>query len=297
MESLSFSSLVDNQINNKNNLICFTTDKLKYFPGDTIQGKIFINNPQIFSFTKIFIKLQDAEAWRWKDKEETNAINRKFIAEKELEFPNNIEKSSSGEFVFQPGNYEYTYHLDIPENIEPSIEFHSKNSDFVKRYSLFIIVQSQTTHAQVEQAVQIKRKYFLPKETDLVQTSRKSIKIMSLMKKGTSCLSIKLKDAVIKMNDEIALQITINNSECKLKTSEIKVDLVRFIYFLGKDGKFKQFIEKKVKTENIQLVVKQETKCVDYKMKLTDSGIETSNAFPKLFFLRQIAIASNVALM
>ena len=284
MESLSFSCLPEEQINNKNNLIYFPLEKISYFPGDIIQGKIFINNPQTFSFTKIFIKLQDVEAWRWKDKEESKAINRKFIAEKELDLQNNIDYNSSGETVLQPGNYEYNFHLEIPEMIEPSIEFHNKNSNFVKRYSLLIIVQSQTTHAQVEQTLQIKRKYFLPKETDLIQSSSRSIKIMSLMKKGTSSLSIKLKDAVIKINDEISFEITINNSECKLKTHGVKIDLIRSIYFMGKDGKFKQYLEKKLKTENLSLVLKQETKSINYKLKFTDPEIETSLEKLKRFY-------------
>jgi hypothetical protein len=275
MESLGYSCLKDDKNKNTNNFICFPLENISYFPGDTIQGKICFNNSETFSFAKIFIKLRDIEAWRWKDKGETSTVNQKFIAEKVLDFPNNIDKDSTEETVLQPGTYEYNFHLDIPENIEPSIEFHNTNSNFVKRYDLYVIVQSQKTIAQVVQTLQIKRKYFLPKETDLIQTSSSNIKIMSIMKKGTSSLSIKLTDAVIKINDEISFQIEVNNSECKLKTDGVKIDLIRSIYFMGKDGKFKRYLEKKLKTEYIQLAIKQETKTIDYSMKLTDPEIET----------------------
>lgn len=284
MESLSLSKLPDEKSNNKNNLICFTTEKLTYFPGENVQGKIIINNQQPLKYTNIFIKLQKIEAWRCKEKEKDKdkentptQIMMSIIQQKKIILDNNAVEDSLGEFTLEVGNFESNFDFDIPDNIEPSFEYHNKDKTLLNRYTLIIMIQSKAIQSRATRIIQINRKYMLSKESDLVQTSSKPIKVMAFVKKGTSSLSIKMKDAVIKMNSTITFQITVNNSECKLKAEKIKIDLVRSIDFFNMEKKLKQQLKNKLKSEYVPFVVKQqETKSLERTITLVDSDINNT---------------------
>ena len=269
MEPNIIDVLPNEKDNNPNNLLCFTTERFTYYPGQTLNGIIHINNGQTLTFIDLIVKFTLSQSWMFEDKEQTHSeIVNTVIKECPLELDKKTNGGSQAN-ILKPGKFKYKFSLDIPNNIEPSFEYPIKGQTASHRYSLVVLLDSQVMPVKAERVIHILKKNKQVNPNDLFQSSNKAIKKFALMNKGSSSLTVSSEFGVFKLGSRIPLKIDVNNSDCKMLTEYVKVDLIREVKFYGKDKKLRHSITKKIHSENLEHKITQ-SKLITYSVLLKD---------------------------
>ena len=118
--------------NNIANLISFQTDKMTYFPGETISGAIFLNVPNGLIFKDITIFLESLQGWSYQE----DVVHNSIICEINLRLDQMIQEKSGNNLLLRPGKYSFPFNLIIPNNTPPTFEYSIKKFMAFSRYTL-----------------------------------------------------------------------------------------------------------------------------------------------------------------
>ncbi len=189
-------------------------NKSYYFSNDLIKGKItFYSNTK-----KCLITLKKIEYW--------SSLNN-FVERKELKNDNLVSES----YEINSNVFEFKINLN---NFEPSLEYYYNQKDLIRicflRYILSIEIDGDIIN---EEIISIKRapiiNYYkensLSIHTDINQW-------LGLSKNGICRLKIELQKNYFKINENIDVKITVDNSLCELKVKSLTVYILRKIHMI-----------------------------------------------------------------
>ncbi len=189
-------------------------NKSYYFSNDLIKGKItFYSNTK-----KCLITLKKIEYWY--------SLNN-FVERKELKNDNLVSES----YEINSNVFEFKINLN---NFEPSLEYYYNQKDLIRicflRYILSIEIDGDIIN---EEIISIKRapiiNYYkensLSIHTDINQW-------LGLSKNGICRLKIELQKNYFKINENIDVKITVDNSLCELKVKSLTVYILRKIHMI-----------------------------------------------------------------
>jgi hypothetical protein len=233
----------------------------KVFPGDNIEGDININVRSPIEVKSLKVLLELEENWVNSQGEYHYDENRRSIL---MEVLVNIDHSlthMAGYKILKIGAYSFPFTLSLSKNMIPSFE-----------YNLRMIY---TTHSYVRYKV----KTFLELITDDDISSEKILIINSLtdenistgtstsssicqkvrawlfFNKGQVTLNAISTKKIFKFGDSIILSILINNKDCSLNITQVKLVLVQKIFLKKLDNLWKFDFQNSINEKLIKIII------------------------------------------
>ena len=266
--------LPNEEKNNIENMISFSTNSREYFTGESITGKVFLKLGQTITFDKIVIELLLSEYWR----NERNVSDFKNTVLLSQDIQTNLIAKPKEAFILEQGEYQYEYQIDLPEDIQPTFEYPDGMNPCYHRYTLIVKLNSQVNPSKAERVILVKVKPKALEEEVLFNTSNiLNVRSLGILPKGSSALTISYEKTHYKYGTSVQVKLDISNQGCSLRTDNLKLKVGRKI-ICGKNINKPMF--KKTDTiysVGIPVAIKLETKRIAHSALLREENLSNFN--------------------
>ena len=257
--------------NNSNNMISFSTSRREYFTGESITGKVYLKLGQTITFDNIVIELLLSEFWR--NEQGTSDFKNKVLLSQDIK--TDLISKPKEAFILEPGEYQYEYQFDLPDDIQPTFEYPDKTYSCYHRYTLIVKINSQVNPSKAERVILVKVKSKQLDEQVLFNTSNiPNVRALGLLPKGSAALTVSFDKTQYKYATSVPVKLDISNQGCSLRTETLKVKVGRRI-ICGK--KIEKPMFKKTYTVysvGIPVAVKLDTKRITHSALLRDENLD-----------------------
>ena len=220
--------------------------KESYFQNEELKGEVWIFPPYPIKIQDIILKLRINERWRL---EKSPGIDYKDTNDQIIfQLPLQIGKILKNESYYKDltlSEYKFPFSFRIPINISPSFEFASPEKSCYIRYSVITEFLSPFVKCAYENLIIIKSiAYELNVPLQISNTS--NVHKWGLLDKGSTTLSVSYPSTNYKINEQIPLNITVNNSRGKMNVTHCNFSIIKKITFTNKNQKISYPTEKKI---------------------------------------------------
>ena len=220
-------------------------DKLEYYPGDYLTGRIKIKPSQRTQIKDIEMTLSLIENWQYLPHSEIkNNIQPicKFLLNAYLF----LDKPKDSIIDLDPKEYIFPFEEKLPDYLLPSFEYPQNVYSGSLRYGIngkFISPQKLLNFSTSYIII----KAIPKKDTNLNIKSSQRIKKWGVFSRGQTGLNVNCVTKNYKLTDQIPVEIEIDNTQSKMKVNSCKIKFCRKIIFKDKDN----FLEKYSNEENL----------------------------------------------
>ena len=220
-------------------------DKLEYYPGDYLTGRIKIKPNQRTQIKDIEMTLSLIENWQYLPHSEIkNNIQPicKFLLNAYLF----LDKPKDSILDLDPKEYIFPFEEKLPDYLLPSFEYPQNVYSGSLRYGIngkFISPQKLLSFSTSYIII----KAIPKKDTNLNIKSSQRIKKWGVFSRGQTGLNVNCVTKNYKLTDQIPVEIEIDNTQSKMKVNSCKIKFCRKIIFKDKDN----FLEKYSNEENL----------------------------------------------
>ena len=240
-------------------------DKIEYYPGDYLTGKVKIEPDTKTSIKDVEMSLFLIEDWnhlRFDNKYDT-CNNTQAISVFFLRIHLFLDKEPNDIIELEKKEYIFPFEEKLPDYLLPSLEFPQNKFRAFLRYTLTARVLF-TTDKTASSTIFVKINSIPQKDNDIAPKCS-----IFNNKKGQTDLKVTYFTKNYKISDKIPVQIEIDNTKSKMKVTECKLKINRKILFRDKNDFSVKFslIDKVIKNV-YKLNIKKEKKTLNYDIDL-----------------------------
>ena len=224
----------------KSELISIELDKLIYYEGQLLNGKIKFEPSSETIIKEINIQLKVINCF-YLSKKLINKSEEVFFKNK-LNISNIFKANNNKKIKVPRGIHRIPFQFFLPSKIHPSFEFpYSSNNGFIRYILTAELITGNEKHLS-EEYIYIKQRPF-NKPSNTKYSDSKTIKDNS-----ESTLNIYISTLDLKINEPIKIGIEINNEKCKYDSDKIKIKIFRTIIYkpINNEKKFERKIIEKI---------------------------------------------------
>ena len=211
-------------------------NKTEFFQDDYIRGKIILHPMQPTLLHDISIKLLSTESWIYTITESNvnTQINNTTVVETTVGVGKKLNISTHL-INLQPATFEFPFSIKIPPNALPVFEFPLPNRRGFIRYNLVAEIVSNFTSGKAEVPVVVLSR---PKELSSPNRydSNPEIRMYGMFSKGHCQISVQYQTNNWKIGTEVPISVEVNNKDCNLSVTSLRVVLTRKVDFYDKAG-------------------------------------------------------------
>lgn len=211
-------------------------NKTEYFQDDYIRGKIILHPMQPTLLHDISIKLLSTESWIYTITESNvnTQINNTTVVETTVGVGKKLNISTHL-INLQPATFEFPFSIKIPPNALPVFEFPLPNRRGFIRYNLVAEIVSNFTSGKAEVPVVVLSR---PKELSSPNRydANPEIRMYGMFSKGHCQISVQYQTNNWKIGTEVPISVEVNNKDCNLSVTSLRVVLTRKVDFYDKAG-------------------------------------------------------------
>lgn len=211
-------------------------NKTEFFQDDYIRGKIILHPMQPTLLHDISIKLLSTESWIYTITESNvnTQINNTTVVETTVGVGKKLNISTHL-INLQPATFEFPFSIKIPPNALPVFEFPLPNRRGFIRYSLVAEIVSNFTSGKAEVPVVVLSR---PKELSSPNRydANPEIRMYGMFSKGHCQISVQYQTNNWKIGTEVPISVEVNNKDCNLSVTSLRVVLTRKVDFYDKAG-------------------------------------------------------------
>jgi hypothetical protein len=227
--------------NEKVGALSIDLNKEFFFPGENLNGNIWIKLLQDLDVYGCELKLQMQEKWNIKqDKTEICESNFQLISNESVSLQNHLVQKGDS-FILPKGEYNIPFNLKIMDFLLPSFEFAGNLHDSMNlRYVIYCCVLSQRGEKFCLSNLNYVMIRAPPKELNscLTYTSCLNVRSWFFFQQGTFTLNVSYPMSNYKYGERIFLTCNLDNTRSKLKVLHVKTCLIQKIHFKNLSNTF-----------------------------------------------------------
>ena len=243
MESIFHNAYKSIILNSNSDLIQFQVNKEFYFSGETIEGNLIFDNIKNIKANYISISLYQKESWFIQETAEIKYGEKynQLISKNEIDLKDKINNNE----ILIPGKYIFPFKIQLPNDVEPSLEYPYPNRYAYLRYILQCDFQPNFPELKHQRPILIKS---ITNDILLqpVFNSIVNVHKWGFFDSGTTILKVSYEKSNYRIKDLVPLNINIDNSRGKLKVKTCKIRVMRTIEFSKLEGPEKYPLEKTI---------------------------------------------------
>lgn len=252
--------------------IYIKTDLSEYFPGQRVNGNIFLNLMKTYPGSTLYLQLEGREFCQWTNREVDNPErmkrrkNRGPKGKKDI-YSHQIAIYSFGGQYIPIGQYSFPFAFDLEKNLPSSFIFQNRCMDGIISYKIMGLLKSgepkkigDMLHAQPLQIIQGPIENYAPLKKDLSMEA----KILWFFKRGNTKFECKLTKNNFVSGELCKVMCSIDNKDCKSEVSTVELNLLRKILLTSNKGKKKSKTFNLYKTEKSLFIPENLPNVVDF---------------------------------
>ena len=263
--------------------------KYDYFPGDTIEGNIYLKNQNSLILNDIYLHIIISLSWTVDDDTLDSESSNQITSSIYVGVPN-ILKIKSNILNLNPGLYDFPFKIKIKETLPPCFEFPQNGKSAFLRYILKAQIASQYARGECDHGIFIKSRPRIC-QSPLSYSITSNIKKMGMVNQGSTILKVSYQTTSYLIRGQIPIQVEIDNTQGKSRVKSVTAKIIRSVQLkkIKEEGiryNFEKIIMSKEFTVNVQPNTKSQI--YNFIIGITDDTLNTfnyygiSNPYPKL---------------
>ena len=187
--------------------------KYDYFPGDTIEGNIYLKNQNSLILNDIYLHIIISLSWTVDDDTLDSESSNQITSSIYVGVPN-ILKIKSNILNLNPGLYDFPFKIKIKETLPPCFEFPQKGKNAFLRYILKAQIASQYARGECDHGIFIKSRPRIC-QSPLSYSATSNIKKMGMVNQGSTILKVSYQTTSYLIRGQIPIQVEIDNTQGK----------------------------------------------------------------------------------
>ena len=238
-------------------------EKSCFYLGEFIKGNIEINTNSSALIKDVTIEIFEKEDWKIKDGDSNKSDNyntRVVFYKLDLKNIYNLRKIDDEQMLLPVGITFIPFNFRFSEDNIPCFEYPLPERRAYIRYNFVVNLISTNINGTASTLLYLLSRPIIDSEKKLSMSIKQKIKKWKLFGEGDTILNVNVPENNFKYDSFCRLNIEIDNTKGKINTKELKITLIRTIYFKNKNGEIKYKDEKKIVREKIKAEVKKGAK-------------------------------------
>jgi hypothetical protein len=246
----------------KSGILAIDFKKQFYYPGDKVDGVVYLNMTENMQAAGLELNLQIIESVTFKDADSSIKINQEYLEESvHLSHPKMVADDYSTSIILYQnswtlarfnnnlvvtGQYAYPFTFILPYHLPGSFEYYDADNTAFIKYSLTgkVISTEIRDNDIIGNSLLVVRQPSQEFEYPTQLNDIKEMKSFCCISQGTAALSISYPKAHFHPDETVKIICIVDNTRCSLDARSIKIQLIQRISLKDSKNNFKYLYRK-----------------------------------------------------